>query len=94
MFGAERRQLILDLVRAHGAVSIRDLAQSVDVSEVTVRRDVSTLESRGLLERSHGGAMLPGREIGRDGPQRPRSCAPAAGVTAARLVRRAQGWGT
>lgn len=64
MFGAERRQLILDLVRAQGAVSIRDLAQAVGVSEVTVRRDVSTLESRGLLERSHGGAMLPGREYG------------------------------
>ncbi|HEY3549013.1 MAG TPA: DeoR family transcriptional regulator [Propionicimonas sp.] len=64
MFGAERRQLILDLVRAKGAVSIRDLAQAADASEVTVRRDVTTLESRGLLERSHGGAMLPGREVG------------------------------
>jgi len=62
MFGAERRQLVLDLVRAQGAVSIRDLAQAVSASEVTVRRDVSTLESRGLLERSYGGAMVPGRE--------------------------------
>ena len=64
MFGAERRQLVLNLVRAQGAVSIRDLAQAVNASEVTVRRDVSTLEGRGLLERSYGGAMVPGREYG------------------------------
>ena len=64
MFGAERRQLVLELVRAQGAVSIRELAVAVNASEVTVRRDVSTLESRGLLDRSHGGALLPGREFG------------------------------
>lgn len=64
MFGAERRQLILELVRAQGAVSIRDLAMAVNASEVTVRRDVTTLESRGLLDRSHGGALLPDRELG------------------------------
>lgn len=64
VFGAERRQLILDLVRANGSVSMRDLAQAVNVSEVTVRRDVSTLEKRGLLDRRHGGAMVPGREDG------------------------------
>ncbi len=59
MFGAERRALILELVRAQGAVSIRDLAQAVQASEVTVRRDVATLESRGLLDRSYGGALVP-----------------------------------
>lgn len=64
MFGAERRQLILELVRAQGAVSIRDLAMAVNASEVTVRRDVTTLESRGLLDRSHGGALLPDGELG------------------------------
>lgn len=64
MFGAERRQLILELVRAHGAVSIRDLALAVNASEVTVRRDVTTLESRGLLDRSHGGALLPEAAVG------------------------------
>lgn len=62
MFGAERRQLILELVRAHGSVSVRDLALAVNASEVTVRRDVTTLEHRGLLERRHGGAMVPGHE--------------------------------
>jgi DeoR/GlpR family transcriptional regulator of sugar metabolism len=64
MFGAERRHLILELVRANGAVSVRDLAVAVNVSEVTVRRDVSALERRGLLDRRRGGAMVPGREDG------------------------------
>jgi DeoR/GlpR family transcriptional regulator of sugar metabolism len=62
--GPERRQLILELVRAHGSVSMRDLAAEVNVSEVTVRRDVAALERRGLLDRRHGGAMVPGREDG------------------------------
>ncbi|MEU4409990.1 DeoR/GlpR family DNA-binding transcription regulator [Streptosporangium sp. NPDC023963] len=65
MFAAERRQRILELVRANGAVSLRDLAQSVQSSEVTVRRDLRALEAEGLLNRHHGGATLPG-ELSRE----------------------------
>jgi DeoR/GlpR family transcriptional regulator of sugar metabolism len=65
VFAAERRQRILELVRANGAVSLRELAQSVQSSEVTVRRDVRALESAGLLNRHHGGASLPG-ELSRE----------------------------
>ncbi|WP_074466728.1 DeoR/GlpR family DNA-binding transcription regulator [Streptomyces sp. WMMB 322] len=67
MFAAERRQLILEMVRANGAVSLRELARVVQTSEVTVRRDVRALEAEGLLDRRHGGAVLPGgftRETG------------------------------
>ncbi len=60
VFAAERRQTILDLVRANGAVSLRELARVVQTSEVTVRRDVRALEAEGLLDRRHGGAVLPG----------------------------------
>ncbi len=60
VFAAERRQRILELVRANGAVSLRELAQAVQSSEVTVRRDLRALESEGLLNRHHGGATLPG----------------------------------
>lgn len=55
------------MVRANGAVSLRELARVVQTSEVTVRRDVRALESEGLLDRRHGGAVLPGgftRETG------------------------------
>ena len=38
---------------------LRDLAAAVNASEVTVRRDLVTLERQGLIERAHGGAQLP-----------------------------------
>ncbi|WP_399065213.1 DeoR family transcriptional regulator [Streptomyces winkii] len=60
------------MVRANGAVSLRELARVVQTSEVTVRRDVRALEAEGLLDRRHGGAVLPGgftRETGF--PQKP-----------------------
>jgi DeoR/GlpR family transcriptional regulator of sugar metabolism len=61
MFPAERRHRILELVRQNGAVSLRQLAMTVGTSEVTIRRDVRALEADGLIDRRHGGAMLPGR---------------------------------
>jgi DeoR/GlpR family transcriptional regulator of sugar metabolism len=76
VFAAERRQLILEMVRANGAVSLRELARVVQTSEVTVRRDVRALEAEGLLDRRHGGAVLPGglaREPGY--PQKTHLCA-------------------
>ncbi len=60
MFADERRQKILELVRANGAVSLRELARVSGSSEVTVRRDLRLLESQGLLDRRHGGAVSTG----------------------------------
>lgn len=60
VFADERRQLILELVRSNGAVSLRELARIAKSSEVTVRRDLRLLESQGLLDRRHGGAVSPG----------------------------------
>jgi len=60
VFADERRQKILELVRANGAVSLRELARVVRSSEVTVRRDLRLLESQGLLDRRHGGAVSTG----------------------------------
>ncbi|MFB9903618.1 DeoR/GlpR family DNA-binding transcription regulator [Allokutzneria oryzae] len=57
MFAAERRQAVLELVRANGMVSLRELARIVQASEVTVRRDLRRLEAEGLLARRHGGAV-------------------------------------
>lgn len=55
---AERRaQLILqELLRAE-KVSVISLAKRLKVSEATIRRDLGELERRGLLLRSHGGAV-------------------------------------
>lgn len=60
MFAAERRQRILEVMRTNGTASLRDLAQALQSSEVTVRRDLRVLEGEGLLNRHHGGATLPG----------------------------------
>jgi DeoR/GlpR family transcriptional regulator of sugar metabolism len=60
MFADERRQLILELVRSNGAVSLRELSRAVNSSQVTVRRDLRLLEAQGLLDRRHGGAVSPG----------------------------------
>lgn len=60
-FAAERRERILELVRANGAMALRDIATQVRASEVTVRRDVRALEAEGLIDRRRGGAALPGR---------------------------------
>ena len=59
MFATERRRAVLEHVRVNGAVSLRDLADAVGTSEVTIRRDVRLLEQQGLLDRRRGGAVWP-----------------------------------
>ncbi len=59
MLVPERRDLILEEVRRRGAVSVADLALHLDVSGMTVRRDLDVLAADGLLEKVHGGARVP-----------------------------------
>ncbi|WP_166355366.1 DeoR/GlpR family DNA-binding transcription regulator [Phytoactinopolyspora limicola] len=56
MLAAERHTKILDEVRRNGAARVVDLARSLDVSEMTVRRDLDVLAREGRLEKVHGGA--------------------------------------
>ncbi len=53
---SERHEAILARVLAQGHVKVRDLAESMKVSEATVRRDLRTLSAAGELELTHGGA--------------------------------------
>ncbi|KAB7733173.1 DeoR family transcriptional regulator [Rudanella paleaurantiibacter] len=56
-----RKAKILGLLeQAGGAVDVRQLAASLDLSDMTVRRDLNALAEQGLIIRTHGGAMLPG----------------------------------
>ncbi|HLS43194.1 MAG TPA: DeoR/GlpR family DNA-binding transcription regulator [Paenalcaligenes sp.] len=57
MLKAERQQRILDLMQQTSAVTVRDLASEFATSPVTIRRDLLELGERGLLERTHGGAI-------------------------------------
>ena len=54
MLAAQRKALILDEVSLAGARKITDLAISLGVSEVTVRRDVEALAEQGLVDKVHG----------------------------------------
>ncbi len=54
-----RQLALLEEVRARGAVSVERLAQRLDVTMQTVRRDVQRLADANLLVRFHGGVSLP-----------------------------------
>lgn len=77
MLAAEREVQILAIVRQQGAASVRNLADRLGVTEATIRRDLSRLESSRLLRRTHGGAIAldkvaalapPSVDAGRDDP--------------------------
>lgn len=59
MLAAERRRRILDSIRVHGAASVAMLAEALETSEMTVRRDLREMAKDGLLVRTHGGAVRP-----------------------------------
>jgi DeoR/GlpR family transcriptional regulator of sugar metabolism len=57
----ERRQRVLDLVSKRGYVSLKDLAEALQASESTVRRDIDYWSEKGnVLRRTHGGAVYVG----------------------------------
>ncbi|MYL34352.1 DeoR family transcriptional regulator [Pontibacillus yanchengensis] len=61
MLQIERRQYIIDQLNEQGNVHIEQLADDLNVSGMTVRRDLVAMEKEGKLVRSHGGAVLPDR---------------------------------
>ena len=58
MLAAERHSAILRAVHAGGAARVADLAAELDVSEMTVRRDLDALDAQRLLRKVHGGAVI------------------------------------
>lgn len=57
MLAIERRKAIVELVKKDGSVQVSMLSSDFAVSEETIRRDLEELEKRGLLVRTHGGAV-------------------------------------
>ncbi|WP_343071107.1 DeoR/GlpR family DNA-binding transcription regulator [Chitinophaga qingshengii] len=55
---AERHKFILDKLAEKGYVNVVDLCKELDVSGVTIRKDLKLLEDKALLFRSHGGATV------------------------------------
>ncbi|MCF3944537.1 DeoR/GlpR family DNA-binding transcription regulator [Oceanobacillus alkalisoli] len=58
MFASERRDKILQLLQDKGRVTVKELASNLDVSEATLRTDLTKMELGGFLQRTHGGAIL------------------------------------
>ena len=52
-----RLNAILTSLQQSGSVSVEGLSKELDVSLVTIRRDLDALENQGLLRRTHGGAV-------------------------------------
>lgn len=57
MLTEERHEILLDAVNRNGSVRLNELCQLLQSSESTVRRDLSLLAEKGLLNKVRGGAM-------------------------------------
>jgi DeoR family transcriptional regulator, fructose operon transcriptional repressor len=57
VYADERRERIVEMARADGRVEVARLADRLAVTPETIRRDLTSLERRGLLRRVHGGAI-------------------------------------
>jgi len=60
---AQRRERIQEYLAIHQIARSADLCNLLETSEATVRRDLEWLEKKGILERTHGGAILSQRMI-------------------------------
>jgi len=60
MAGEERRQLLSEVLARRGFADLSALAAELNVSESTVRRDLTQLEEEGVVRRKHGGAVFVG----------------------------------
>lgn len=69
---AERRRRIVAELQRRGAAHIEELASALDVSSMTVRRDIDALAAEGLVAKTRGGVLL------QQGASRPRSSADLA----------------
>jgi DeoR/GlpR family transcriptional regulator of sugar metabolism len=56
MLARQRQERILEEVRERGGARVSDLVELLGVSDMTIRRDIEALASRGLVEKVHGGA--------------------------------------
>ena len=65
---AKRRSELLKVVKTRGSITVTEIASEFAVSNDTIRRDLDYLSDRGLLTRTHGGAVPVDGFIDRDTP--------------------------
>ena len=59
LFTEERQDEIINLLKERKSVTVQNLSDYFGVSGATIRMDLSVLEKKGCLRRTHGGAVLP-----------------------------------
>lgn len=64
MFPAERINKIKEILTKSKQIDIASLSEALEVTEVTVRRDLEKLENENFLVRTHGGAILKEEDSG------------------------------
>jgi DeoR/GlpR family transcriptional regulator of sugar metabolism len=57
MLKEQRKRKILNLIETNSQVQIAELVALFDVSDMTIRRDLQDLAQKGLIKRTHGGAV-------------------------------------
>lgn len=67
MFIEERHQKILDIINEEGSISCAAIQEKFNISYDSAKRDLRILEEKGLLKRTHGGA-LPVRQVATSRP--------------------------
>jgi DeoR family fructose operon transcriptional repressor len=58
IFVEERRNRIVELLAQKNRASVSELSQQFRIGEATIRRDLTELEQRGLVLRTHGGVLI------------------------------------
>lgn len=57
MYNIERKALIIDMLEKENTINVVQLAEMLGTSKETIRRDLRELEQKGLIKRTHGGAI-------------------------------------
>jgi DeoR family transcriptional regulator, aga operon transcriptional repressor len=57
MLSEERRRSILETLHQDGRVLVTELARQFRTSQITIRKDLEVLDSQGVIQRTHGGAL-------------------------------------
>ena len=58
-----RHRKILKRIHQKGRIYVKQVAETLSVTEVTVRRDLAFLERKGLVKKTYGGAVLSAPEV-------------------------------
>jgi DeoR/GlpR family transcriptional regulator of sugar metabolism len=58
VIAAQRRAMILAELERTGSVRVSDLVDILEVSDMTIRRDLDLMQSQNLLDKVHGGAVV------------------------------------